>query len=292
MATTAEDSYYVIERGGSKKKIYGLDLKDKLETGDILLLNRDGQLQTFKWGGPSSIDKIKDTDHFVCWHEPHSRNYRVRGSKVKEMMTPAIPKVEITRWDWPTNTQNYGTEFTGYWATKHAEKLDREGYKIYANFGGDTASGSDTWRVYSTETKYHSITGKAYSKYDDSTVSTQAWVWVTGFSINPCTIFDHATSGMVGGAFRPKVSIPNEDKIYKASGTEMSTTWKLLGMTKGNEEASFGSTSNQINETRDREPRVVFKKKTRNGPITLQCEVINTDTWEYARPEIKFTVGM
>ena len=202
------------------------------------------------------------------------------------------PKVQITRWDWPTTTQKYGQVMTGYWATKNAEKLDKQGYKVYANFSGETASGSETWRYYPKESGYQSMVGKAYSKYDDSTVSAQAWIYVTGLSINPSYIFDHVTSGKVGGNMRPKVEITNENKIYDATGTEMSVTWKLRGLTKGDEEATFGSVSSQIDETRDREPRVYFKKKTRSGAITLEVEVVNSDNFEYARDSIQFTIGM
>jgi hypothetical protein len=215
----------------------------------------------------------------------------VKTDEIKGVVV--APKVQITRWDWPAGPQSYGQVMTGWWATKNAEKLEREGYKVYANFSGDTASGTETWRFYPIEDKWHSITGEAYSKYDDSTIETQAWVWVTGLSINPSTIFDYVTNGKVGGSFRPKVNISNENKIYSATGTEVHTTWRLLGLTKGNEEASFGTgSSNQINETTDREPRVHFKKKTKNGSITLQCECVNTDNYEYSRPEIKFTVGL
>ena len=89
--TTAEESYYVIERGGRKKKIQGVHLADKLEIGDILLLNRDGKVRTLEWLGLPSINYIKDSDHFVCWKDaPHNRNYRVRGSRMKEMMRKAM----------------------------------------------------------------------------------------------------------------------------------------------------------------------------------------------------------
>lgn len=284
--TGAEESLLLIERNGRKKSIKGSNL-DLLIQNDILLINRDKKVQKIRWVDTSTLTTIQDTDLFACWKD--GTNYHMTGVTFKELY---IPKVQITQWEWPSGTEKYGAWMTGYWTTKNAERLEKEGFKVYANFSGDTASGSETWRFYPSETGYQSMTGKAYSKYDDSTVSTQAWIWVTGLSINPSTIFDYVTNGKIGGAFRPKVNIPNEDKIYAATETEMFTTWRLIGLTKGNEEASFGSgNSNQINETTDREPRVHFKKKTKNGAITLQCEALNSDNYERSRPEIKFTVG-
>jgi len=374
-----EESLLLVERNGRKKSIKGSNLT-LLTQDDILLINRDGELQKVTWVDASTLSDIRDTDLFACWKD--GVNYHLTGATFKELYplpemvidyfhfntnikedplpiedgsiishswkvsnakdvhvdgvgwnwgsyahegrvsvtytgdpgrqflyiltatdfegnvkTAQIEgvitgkKVKITKWDWPTGQKYYGEWCYGYWETKHAEKLDKNGYKVYANFNADTASGEESWRWYPTENGYQSMVGKAYSKYDDTTVSEQAWVYVKGFSINPSRIFDYSTNGKVGGNMRPKVDIPNEDKIYGASGTEMSVTWKLKGMTKGNEEATFGSVSNQIDSTRDREPRIYFKNRTRNGAITLEVEVVNSDNFEYARDSIQFTIG-
>jgi len=281
-----DNALFLIDRGGQNFKVTGSTIGDKIKDGDAVLVQRGNT--KFKSTYNNGFNSILDTDLLLA--RQGDANYRVTGAAFKELFSG--PKVQITQWDWPTTTQKYGTYFNGYWTTKHARRLERDGYQIYANFAGDTTSGTDEWRFHPTTTGYYTITGKAYSKYDDSTDSKTARIHCTGYSINPSTITDYK-NGMVGGSFRPKVIIPNEDTIYNLSGAEMYTTWTLVGLTPGNEEATFTSpdTSGQINETREREPRVALKKRTRNGPITLKCQVTNPDNFEYARPEVQFTIG-
>jgi len=145
MATVAEISYYVIERAGSKKRIKGLNLKTKLQTGDILLLNRNGQLQKFKWEGISSTLSIRDDDLFVCWYGSDGSNRSVKGSRVKELMTPAV-KIDYFKFN-TSSTANptqipLGTTMSHRWSVENARTVNVKATTW--NWSSDKHTGSNS----------------------------------------------------------------------------------------------------------------------------------------------------
>ena len=77
-----EESLLLVERNGRKKSIKGSNLT-LLTQDDILLINRDGELQKVTWVDASTLSDIRDTDLFACWKD--GVNYHLTGATLKDL---------------------------------------------------------------------------------------------------------------------------------------------------------------------------------------------------------------
>ena len=172
-----DDALFLVNRGGTKYKVSGADIGTKIQNNDSVLVQRG--TNKFKATYNDGFDKIQDTDLVLAYDG--GSNYRVSGANFQALLQG--PEVQITKWSWGSGPgyHQYGQKINGEWETRNAKGLNKNGYKVYSNFDREYASGTDDWYFYPTEDGEHTITGEAFSKYDDSSVIKTATVLVRGY---------------------------------------------------------------------------------------------------------------
>ena len=285
-----DDALFSVNRGGTKYKVSGADIGTKLQNNDSVLVQRG--TNKFKATYNNGFDKIQDTDLVLAYKG--GSNYRVSGANFQALLQNPI--VQITKWNWGSGSgwHQYGQRVNGEWETRNAERLNKNGYKVYSNFGGEYASGQDDCYFYPAEDGEQTIKGEAFSKYDDSSVIKIATVRVRGISINPARLQDTKDNLGTGYRMNPKLVMTNSS-LLESKGNRLSCTWKLKGMTNGDEEASFEPDKlvDEYYDSNNKNPPTVYRRgKTRNGPIELYAEGLNPTNYERARVSHYFTCQM
>lgn len=281
-----DDALFLVNRGGTNHKVSGADIKTKIQNNDSVLVQRG--TNKFKATYNNGFDKIQDTDLVLAY--AGGSNYRVSGANFKALLQD--PKVQITRWNWPVGSwHEYRADIIGYWETRNAEGLNRNGYKVYSNFNEEYASGQTEFWFWPTEDRECIIEGEAFSKYDDSSVIATATVYVRGISINPASLQNTKDNLTAGARMNPTISMANSS-LLESKGTRLSCTWDLRGMTEGEEEASFAPDKlvDHYYDSDNKNPPTVYRQnKTKNGPIQLHAEGLNSNNYERARLVHYFT---
>ena len=281
-----DDALFLVNRAGTKYKVSGTDIGTKLQNNDSVLVQREWR--KFKATYNNGFDKIQDTD-LVLAHKDGS-HYQVSGANFKGLLQDPNA-VEITKWYWPAGWHPYGATIPGDWETRNAEGLNRNNYKVYSNFDREYASGQSEYWFWPTEDKECIITGEAFSKYDDSSVIRTASVWVRGISIKPVSLQDTKDNLIPGQRMRPTIVMSNTSSL-ESKGSRLSCTWDLKGMTKYDEEASFDPdklVDHYYDSDNKNPPSVYFRGVTRNGPIELRAEALNSTNYERERLSHRFT---
>ena len=281
-----DDALFLVNRAGTKYKVSGTDIGTKLQNNDSVLVQRG--INKFKATYNDGFDKIQDTDLVLAYDGVS--HYQVSGANFKGLLQDPNA-VEITKWYWPAGWHPYGATIPGDWETRNAEGLNRNNYKVYSNFDREYASGQSEYWFWPTEDKECIITGEAFSKYDDSSVIRTASVWVRGISINPARLQDTKDNIPGGQRMNPRLIMANSE-LLESKGQRLSCTWKLKGMTKGDEEASFDPDKlvDYYYDGENKNPPTVYRRdKTRNGPIELNAEGLNPNNYERARLSHYFT---
>ena len=283
-----DDALFLVNRGGTKYKVSGADIRTKIQNNDSVLVQRG--TNKFKATYNNGFSKIQDTDLVLAYDG--GSNYRVSGANFKALLQD--PKVEITKWSWghsPGYYHQYGQKINGEWQTKHAEGLNKNGYKVNAYFGQETAGGYDDCYFYPAEDGEFTIEGEAFSKYDDSSVIRTATVLVRGITINPAILKDTKDNIPAGARMFPKLVMANGDRL-ESMGNRLSCTWRLRGLTKGNEEASFDPDRlrDEYYDSDNKNPPTVYRTgKTKDNLIELYAEGQNPTNWELAPVSHYFT---
>ena len=282
-----DDALFSVNRGGTKYKVSGADIGTKIQNNDSVLVQRG--TNKFKATYNNGFNKIQDTDLVLAYKG--GSNYRVSGANFQALLQDPI--VQITKWNWGSGPgwHQYGARINGEWETRNAKGLDKNGYKVYSNFGGEYASATDEVYYYPAEDGERTITGEAFSKYDDSSVIRTATVLVRGISINPARLQDTKDNIPAGQRMNPKLIMANTE-LLESKGTRLSCTWELRGMTKGNEEASFDPDKlvDSYYDSDNKNPPTVYRTgKTKNNLIELYAEGLNPSNYERARVSHYFT---
>ena len=281
-----DDALFLVNRAGTKYKVSGTDIGTKLQNNDSVLVQRG--INKFKATYNDGFDKIQDTDLVLAYDGVS--HYQVSGANFKGLLKDPNA-VEITKWYWPAGWHPYGATIPGDWETRNAEGLNRNNYKVYSNFDREYASGQSEYWFWPTEDKECIITGEAFSKYDDSSVIRTASVWVRGISINPASLKHTKDNLAVGFKMYPQLVMANSE-LLESKGQRLSCTWRLKGMTNGDEEASFDPDKlvDYYYDGENKNPPTVYRRdKTRNGPIELNAEGLNPNNYERARLSHYFT---
>ena len=283
-----DDALFLVNRGGTKYKVSGADIGTKIQNNDSVLVQRG--TNKFKATYNNGFDKIQDTDLVLAYKG--GSNYRVSGANFQALLQDATA-VQITKWSWPgpPGYHPYGATIKGEWETRNAKGLNRNGYEVYSNFSGEYASGKSEFWFYPTEDKECIIEGEAFSKYDDSSVIRTATVLVRGISINPARLQDTKDNIPAGQRMNPRLVMANSE-LLESKGGRLSCTWKLRGMTQGNEEASFDPDKlvDDYYDSNNKNPPTVYRTgKTKDNRIELYAEGLNSQNWERARVSHYFT---
>lgn len=281
-----DDALFLVNRGGTKHKVSGADIGTKIQNNDSVLVQRG--TNKFKATYNNGFSKIQDTDLVLAYKG--GSNYQVSGANFQALLQN---EVQITKWSWPEGSgyHQYGATINGEWETRHAKGLNRNGLKVYSNFDGEYASGvSELW-FYPTVDGQHIIEGEAFSKYDDSSVIRTARVLVRGISINPASLQDTKDNITAGARMHPRLVMANSE-LLESKGGRLSCTWKLRGMTNGDEEASFEPDElvDEYYDSDNKSPPTVYRtSKTKNNFIELYAEGLNSHNYEHARVSHYFT---
>ncbi len=284
-----DNALFLVQRGETNYHSKGSDIGDRMATGDTVLVQRG--TNHFKATYTGSWDKIQDSDLVLAWDGTNNR--KVTGANFKTLFVQLDPEVEITRWDYgyAGTWYPYASPLIINWQTRHAKDFEINGNHQYAVYSGEYAGSTyETYR-YPSKDQAFEITGTAFSKYDDSTVDAVATVNVRGISIAPGYLSDTVDNIKPGLKMRPKFNMTNVYTLEQ-KGAKIMTTWDLVGMTKGNEEASFAMDSvvdHYFDEFSTSPPTIHRRAKTRNGPITLRAEGVNGHNYERVRDEHQFT---
>ena len=275
-----DDALFLVNRGGTKYKVSGADIGTKIQNNDSVLVQRG--TNKFKATYNDGFDKIQDTDLILAYKG--GSNYRVSGANFQALLQ--APEVQITKWSWGSGYgwYQYGARINGEWETRNAKGLNTNGYKENADFSGEYASGQDNWYFYPAEDGEQTIEGEAFSKYDDSSVIRTATVLVRGITINPAILQDTKDNIPAGARMFPKLVMANGDRL-ESMGNRLSCTWKLRGLTNGNEEASFEEDRLLVEyyDSDNKNPPTIYRtNKTKNGPIELYAEGFNPSNSERA----------
>ena len=284
-----DNALFLVSRGSTTYKVSGADIGTKIQNNDSVLVQRGSFKNRFKATYNNGFSQIQDTDLVLAYDG--GSNYRVSGANFQALLQG--PTVQITKWSWPGGPgwYQYGATIKGEWETRNAKGLNRNGYQVYSNFDREYASGSSEYWFWPTADKECIIEGEAFSKYDDSSVIRTATVLVRGISINPARLQDTKDNIPAGQRMKPRLVMANSE-LLESKGGRLSCTWKLRGMTKGNEEASFDPDKlvDEYYDSDNKNPPTVYRTgKTKNNLIELYAEGLNSTNYERARVSHSFT---
>ena len=219
------------------------------------------------------------------------------GNVITEEITYVMtgPKVQVTKFKCPGGVWHaYAAPLEIEWETRHAKDFEIDGWHQYAVYTGEYARDTYTTYRYPSEDRNYTIKGEAFSKYDDSTDYDVGTVYVRGISMVPGNLTNTKDNLSPGGKMHPQFSVNNSLHLENA-GASISRTWDLVGMTKNEEECSFaiGSLVDHYFDGDGKNPPTIHRRsKTKNGPITLRVEAVNSHNYERVRAEHKFTCNM
>ena len=94
---TIESAKFIVQRGADQFSCLGDQLKDKLQSGDLLVVqhNADDAASRYVW---NNVDGIQDTD-WLCCTDDDGVTYKVRGDRFKEVFVKIKKPVILTPYD-------------------------------------------------------------------------------------------------------------------------------------------------------------------------------------------------
>jgi len=76
-----DDALFLVDRDGTNYRVAGADIEAKLQGGDGLMVQREGEIHTYRYDG--TLDEIEDTDLFLVWEDDQSKH--VTGATFKTL---------------------------------------------------------------------------------------------------------------------------------------------------------------------------------------------------------------
>lgn len=93
-----ETSNFAVERGGELYRVLGSELANKLQTGDILVVQRANRQYKYTISNPIDVTGILNDDLFACT-DTNNVTYKVTGLEFKSLFTEeeCVPDTDAYR---------------------------------------------------------------------------------------------------------------------------------------------------------------------------------------------------